>query len=221
MERTKVYIVGPSYGYSAMFTKQGWDIADAAIDADLIQFTGGEDVSPELYGEEAHMTTSFNPERDKREALIFELALANKIPMAGICRGGQFLNVMCGGRMWQNVNNHAISGMHKVKDLDSGDEFWATSTHHQMMRVGPQGRILAVGVTTGPQGWGKTTVKENMAFKNGKWNTQSVLSKEDDVEVVFYAGQNCLCFQPHPEFHGQDMLRQVYFDYLYNYLEVL
>src|SRR3546814_3238996 len=40
----------------------------------------------------------------------FAIARRMHKPMAGICRGGQFLNVMCGGSMIQHVEGHAIHG---------------------------------------------------------------------------------------------------------------
>jgi len=140
--KAKVFIVNSSLDYERMFFKEKWGVVKKIEGADLIQFTGGEDVSPCLYGQKKHPKTRNNLERDKREAIIFGLAIKNNIPMAGICRGGQFLNVMCGGELWQDVDGHAKGGTHEVIDLITGDSFRATSTHHQMMTKGPNGLVV-------------------------------------------------------------------------------
>lgn len=126
----RVLIVGGGYDYLRMFTGRGWELTDSLINADLVQFTGGADVTPEIYGEKN--TRSHNSlDRDLREAGYFALALRMGIPMAGICRGGQFLNVMCGGKMIQHVEGHGIHGTHTTA---AGKN--VTSTHHQAMLPG-------------------------------------------------------------------------------------
>ena len=53
----KVYIVGGGGDYKSMFEGEGWEVVDCFSKADLIQFTGGADVSPALYGESTHPQT--------------------------------------------------------------------------------------------------------------------------------------------------------------------
>ena len=81
---------------------------------DIVQFTGGEDVSPYLYKAEPHTYTQFNPRRDAWEIEQFERAQQEGCVMAGICRGSQFLNVMCGGTLHQHINGHGLVGMHEI-----------------------------------------------------------------------------------------------------------
>src|SRR5690242_167619 len=113
--RPKVYVVDGGYEYIALMYRLGCDGAKGVDDADIILFTGGEDVNPELYGEVALHTTHFNRLRDQKEKLIFDAALEREIPMVGICRGGQALNVFNGGKMWQHVNNHCRSHVIRVE----------------------------------------------------------------------------------------------------------
>lgn len=208
-----VFIVGSRYDmdYENMFLYKGWDIADRLHECDLVQFTGGEDVSPSLYGEGAHPTTQFSPVRDRREKAIFESALKLQIPMAGICRGGQFLNVMCGGKMWQNVDGHTC-GSHEVKDVRTGEVFMATSTHHQMMRAGPEGTIILVAAPR------RTTLRERMNQNGKAFISVKGLNHEDDLEAVHYPAEEVFCFQPHPEFQWVGGLRDRYFGYLGDFL---
>jgi len=207
----KVFIVG-SYqnDYHRMFTTRGWKIVSELKDSDLVQFTGGEDVGPKLYGHARHRLTRSNPVRDYMEQIVFHRARHENIPMAGICRGAQFLNVMCGGKMWQHSEGHT-TGRHMVRDLIENFEFEATSTHHQIMMPHDEGLIVAVS--------NEATVKEK-ASDAGVASFITRYGKEDDPEVVYYMDQACLCFQPHPEFPTQKELQDIYFYYLEAYLEL-
>lgn len=192
-KQLKVYIVGGGgMGYSKMFIAAGWGLAKDIREADLVQFTGGEDVSPELFGEEKHPFTGNSFQRDLFEAGYFAIARRINIPMAGICRGGQFLNVMSGGSMYQHVSAHATGHNHELTDLSSSRVIEASSTHHQMMRSGPAGILVAVADLGG--------FKERMA--NGA--VIRGYGFEVDTESVFYPHTQCLCFQPHPEFFGPE-----------------
>jgi len=171
-----------------MFISRGWEITQRIREADLIQFTGGADVSPHLYGHSQHATTFPDANRDKQEAVIHNIALDYDIPMAGICRGGQFLHCMCGGTMFQDVNNHTQN--HKIVDVKTGEEIEVTSTHHQMMKENPRGKVIAFAD-------GLSTRRE----ETSQYNIITIHTKpQKDIEVMHYSYADCLCFQPHPEF---------------------
>jgi putative glutamine amidotransferase len=69
-----------------------------------IVFTGGSDVDPELYGEEAHAETfGVHRARDDAEFALLRAALARDMPVLGICRGVQVLNVGLGGDLHQHL----------------------------------------------------------------------------------------------------------------------
>jgi gamma-glutamyl-gamma-aminobutyrate hydrolase PuuD len=55
----------------------------------LVVLPGGSDISPTLYGHEHHSKTYTSTHREKFELEVLNYALANKIPIVGICRGGQ------------------------------------------------------------------------------------------------------------------------------------
>lgn len=188
-EPLRVYVIGGGYEYIKMLFDFGFKGAKGIGDASFILFTGGEDVSPELYGEKSLPKTHSNLFRDKREKIIFEEALAAKIPMVGICRGGQFLNVMNTGKMWQHVDGHC--GNHQMTILDSQTprKIEVTSTHHQMMIPNPETAVILAAA-----GEAKTKLAFGTEVAVGKPTDDS------DAEVIWYANTNCLCFQPHPEF---------------------
>lgn len=186
--KLRVYVVGGGFQYVKMFSDAGFKGATSVDDADLICFTGGEDVDPRMYGEDALPQTGYNPNRDAREAGIYADALVAKKPMVGICRGGQFLNVMNHGKMWQDVDNHAIGGTHDIVDMRSGEVVKGmTSTHHQMMRPSDKAEIIAVAALS------TTKVAATEQVNREK-------PEEDDIEVLWYPESLALCFQPHPEF---------------------
>lgn len=191
--RPKVYIVGGGYEYIRLFYNLGCLGAKNLDEAEVVVFTGGEDVNPELYGEGPLIKTHFNRLRDDKEKVIYHLALERGLPMVGICRGGQFLNVMNGGKMWQHVNNHTHNHLARIEippyqgKNNRRRTIEVTSTHHQMMIPAPDAFVLMTA--------SEATEKNSQAFaKVGK------ADDDPDTEVVFYDETNCLCFQPHPEF---------------------
>lgn len=67
-------------------------------------FTGGADLSPELYGEQPlPCTGKCIIDREKMESALLELILKKQKPILGICRGMQFLNVAFGGSLYQDL----------------------------------------------------------------------------------------------------------------------
>ena len=68
-------------------------------------FTGGQDVNPKLYGQEKRKHCGeICDMRDRMETYIFREAILNQNkPALGICRGIQFLNVMLGGSLHQDI----------------------------------------------------------------------------------------------------------------------
>ena len=185
----KVHIIRGDASYQHLFREMGYSIVPKITDADILVFTGGADVSPMYYGHKRHDSTHFDVSRDDHESGIFQYALANDIPMVGVCRGGQLLNVLSGGEMYQDVSKHVMS--HSITDLETGEVVFVSSTHHQMMKPSEKGLLVATAAQGGSREWWDGEI-----FKR-EVSTQ-------DIEVVFYEHTKCLCFQPHPEFASPD-----------------
>ena len=209
----KVYIVGESHyvtDYFKMYYEKGYKPVLTMEEADIVQFTGGSDVSPNLYHEGPHPHTYFDNKRDIQEMKEYVKALNSNKYMVGICRGGQFLNVMNQGKMYQDVNNHAISGTHIAIDQETGRDIKVTSTHHQMMRKGTNAIIVAYAQNL-------STYKEHI----DRGCIMRVTEDNVDLEVLWYSDTKCLCFQPHPEIPtGKRECRDYFFELLNRYINV-
>jgi hypothetical protein len=213
-------IVLPGSGFRAvedMFRSESWEITHDIDEADLVQFVGGSDVSPHLYHQHPHRSTISSPERDEREKAIFIKCVDNGIPMAGICRGGQFLNVMNGGSLYQDVDNHCF-GNHKAWIKDGVLPVIITSTHHQM--IDPNYSTEVVVLMTAAE----STRKWQMSDIRSSIKSESCMYPEKkiprDIEALYYPGTRSLCYQPHPEF-GSGVVgdtKEIYFIFLERYL---
>jgi hypothetical protein len=173
---------------TGLLSRAGY-VAVPSVDlADIIVFNGGEDIGTSIYGEKPIMRGI--PEkpswRDKEEMGIFG-DFQGKF-FLGICRGSQFLNVLNGGTLWQDVDNH--TRVHKMLDVRTGEKIWITSTHHQQMRPNlATGRVLGVAHECSIKRADGITLRPNFGDHI-----------DVDTEVVWYPGTRTLCIQGHPEY---------------------
>lgn len=164
----KAAIIDGGVQYRELFIKMGFDVVHAIEDADVVCFTGGEDVDPFFYGHPVHHTTYFSTVRDRREKEAFESLLARQIPMVGICRGAQFLNVMSGGTMYQDCSLHTRP--HNIICNETGEVILVTSTHHQMMKPTSKATILATAAEGGTRCIGMEAIgRKKHPKKTSKW----------------------------------------------------
>lgn len=135
---------------------------------DGLMLPGGVDIHPRYYDEEPH--PKLDPTDDGLdwiEATLLRWALADDMPVFGICRGEQVLNVVMGGTLWQDlpseyatVFDHRESFKRKIRDYLAHDvridpdsrlaeiagatRVWVNTSHHQAIkRVAPGLRATA------------------------------------------------------------------------------
>ncbi|MBE5767341.1 MAG: hypothetical protein E7335_09295 [Clostridiales bacterium] len=115
---------------------------------DGVLFSGGPDIAPWRFGQELHPKSVVHELRDNMELALFDLAFARKLPILGICRGHQVINVALGGTLCQDIPDrydlsHAGGVLHEVK-LEEGsrlaklfgvDAVNVNSYHHQCVDV--------------------------------------------------------------------------------------
>ena len=91
------------------------DTIEETLDAlDGVIFSGGSDLDPETYGQEAHPETyGIVGQRDRAELALLEAALARDMPVLAICRGSQVLNVALGGDLVQHLPDVVGDEKHK------------------------------------------------------------------------------------------------------------
>lgn len=192
----KVFIVGTDSQVLRMFYDQGYIIVSRQADADIVCFIGGSDVNPTLYGERNHhRRTHTSPQQDKRDLEAWRATLSKQMKV-GICRGGQLLNVLNGGKLYQHVTNHA-SG-HKMFDTLSNMEIKISSSHHQMMLPAEGAEILGYSENTGDEFFGPDGVV--CPRPKVEW------------ESLWYEKTRCFCYQPHPEWGGYNDCTENFFD---------
>jgi putative glutamine amidotransferase len=76
----------------------------ARTELDGVLFAGGEDVDPAFYDEKKkYDNVKVNRARDEFELALLDRALEERLPILGICRGSQLINVKFGGALYQDV----------------------------------------------------------------------------------------------------------------------
>ena len=166
---------------------------------DGVIFTGGCDVNPLFYGEEPHEKLgNITPERDWYEKWLLETADKKKIPVLGICRGHQAINILYGGNVYQDIS---LSENAWIKHRQSGAP--ETGTHTVKLKEGSWLHSL-FGDTV------KTNSYHHQAVNRLGDNLDAVgWSSDGLIEAFEKKGDNfCVCVQWHPEMminHSSDM----------------
>lgn len=202
----RVYCNPPFLGDEIhMFRSRGYTIVQRPEDADIVVFTGGADINPALYGEEPHIRTHFNYERDRRELSVYRKSKGKfKI---GLCRGGQLLNVLSGGKLWQDIDQH--HGAHSIRDVNTGQVIIVNSIHHQAFRPGKNAVTVAVTrLSTTKEAMGVSWVKHQLPVNH---------HHETDFEVLYYPETRCLCIQSHPEMEHADDAKNYFHELISRY----
>lgn len=124
---------------------------------DKLVLAGGQNVAPEFYGEvETIQSSDYNRERDAFEIALINEAIKQKKPIVGVCRGMQLVNVVLGGSLNQQIQNHwqdkamtqtshdVLISKHSPLDLIYGRKAHVNSFHRQSIKqLAPQLEVIA------------------------------------------------------------------------------
>jgi putative glutamine amidotransferase len=80
--------------------------AAAFASMDGLLLSGGADLDPARYGQALAGSVDIEPDRDALEAEAWSEAIARSVPILGLCRGLQAINVFSGGTLLQHVAGH-------------------------------------------------------------------------------------------------------------------
>jgi putative glutamine amidotransferase len=148
-------LVQAAGGLAALLPPDTGPTAAAAAVARLegVVIAGGPDVEPVRYGSQAEPRTGPPAvERDEWELALIGAALDRGLPLLGVCRGMQLLNVVCGGTLVQHLDGHrgppGVFGEHPVRPV-AGTELArilpgtvvVPTYHHQAVRLLGQGLV--------------------------------------------------------------------------------
>lgn len=129
------------------------DVSSQLIGLDRLILSGGEDIDPALYGENIHPSCGpLMPAVDRYDLTLIHAADQSGLPVMGICKGMQAMNVAFGGTLYQSISDkwpqaiHHAPAMpryepsHKITIQDSflkdilGEETRVNSFHHQAIK---------------------------------------------------------------------------------------
>jgi putative glutamine amidotransferase len=158
---------------------------------------GGVDVEPGRYGEETIPSAGVEtlPERDAQEWRLLDAAREGRIPVWGVCRGLQVLNVYLGGSLWQDLPSQRPSAVdhiltepldllaHPVRVVDpaaplgerlTGDPF-VNSRHHQAVKRLARG---LVSVAESPDGLIEAAILEDAGWwvRGVQWHPENLVA---------------------------------------------
>ena len=111
---------------------------------------GGDDIDVQLYDKSLSLNTRVDPDRDALEQQVLDFARRNRLPVLGVCRGAQMINVHRGGTLHTSVHDAAETFPRRrtilatrlvtatadstIRRLFGRDRFKVNSLHHQAIR---------------------------------------------------------------------------------------
>ncbi len=158
--------------------------------------TGGIDVDPSIYGgseEYPHKPEVFLSERDEFEKRIYEHAQKQRLPVLGICRGMQYVNILEGGKVFEDIGEDA----NKVHKKGAEDKVHAVNIKKDSLLYAVTGLEWGLVNSSHHQGVNPKNLGENLmvsAYSDTNDQIIECLEFKDKTDKGFM-----LCVQWHPE----------------------
>ena len=175
-------------------------VARMLASVDVLLLCGGEDVDPSRYKTKpSSRLGEVNLRRDAWEWLLLDEAVKRRLPVIGICRGCQLINVYFGGTLWQDLPSerpgevkHRGTHLHGVR-IEAGsrlarslgyEEMQVNTSHHQAVRdLAPGFRAVAFA----PDGVVEAIESETLPVAGVQFHPEKlfVLKGRDEFRVLF------------------------------------
>jgi len=156
---------------------------------DGLLISGGNDVSPEMYGSKENKCGTLDRSRDAMEKYLLEKALEKDMPVLGICRGVQLMNAALGGTLHQDLPSEGYPN-HTIVEFDRN-----VVTHTVEVK---ESTLLAEILGSGELG--VNSFHHQAVDKLADGLEAAAVSKEGIVESVYMPGRKfVLAVQWHPE----------------------
>lgn len=176
---------------------------------DGILLPGGGDITPALYGAEVQTGLKENDQRrDTTEIALTEWAVAERMPIFGICRGHQLMNVALGGTLIQDIpaqikthlrhdiddnreprstilHRVKISPQSKLHTIFGTDEIAVNSLHHQAVEQVAEGAVVTAVAEDGVIE--ALEVPEHPFALSVQWHPEDLLGRNDGTLRIFEA----------------------------------
>lgn len=190
------WITQPFQNYVAALTALGAAVErDDPDDCDALLLPGGADLHPRLYGQDIDGARDIDEARDKYELALFRRFYDAKLPVFGICRGLQLINVALGGTLRQHIDGHSqvakgVDSTHAVRTDDAmlralyGERFTVNSAHHQA--VGQPGAGLRA-VAWADDGTVEAMRHASLPVFAVQWHPERLKNTESDGEALLRA----------------------------------
>lgn len=164
------------------------EVAEAALTGiDGLVLPGGCDLTPSLYGGEPDVALDADPVRDAFELAMLRGAIKRRIPVLGICRGMELINVAYGGTLRNGVSHEHASDIHV-------DELGLVRVHEVNVRAGTLAReVFGLDVVEA------TCVHHQAPDVIGTGLVASVTAADGTIEGVESAAEEVLGVIWHPE----------------------
>ena len=175
-------------------------VARMLASVDVLLLCGGEDVDPSRYKKKpSPRLEEVNLRRDAWEWMLLDEAVKRRLPVIGICRGCQLINVYFGGTLWQDLPSerpgevaHRGKNLHGVRiEADSrlarclgASEIQVNTSHHQAVRdLAPGFRMAAFA----PDGVVEAIESATMPVVGVQFHPEKlfVLKGRDEFRVLF------------------------------------
>lgn len=117
---------------------------------DGLLLSGGADIDPALYGEQPNGARGIDRARDALELAAWQEAQQRVLPVLGICRGMQAINVFSGGSLIQDVPSHA------------GTPYGRGPAHTHDLDMDPDSRLARAVAEAAPDGFSGTDTEDTM-----------------------------------------------------------